>query len=73
MNINNLQEHTGAIIKKNRDIFHRHLFTIDTGIQNISVVVGKGLFDLYNIGDIITVGHIGKKLVNIRPAEYRME
>jgi len=73
MGIKKVEEHTGLITEKKRDIFRRHIFVIKSAGQNISVIVGKGLFDLHNIGDAITVGHIGKKLMNIRRSELSPE
>ena len=40
---------------------------INDGFNTVSVMTGKGAFDLYNVGMQVTVGYIGHKTVNIRP------
>jgi len=73
MRTDNYKEYTGGIIQKKKDLFSRCFFMVEAGMKKITVKVGKGLFDLYDIGDNVTIGHIKKKLINIRPFELPPE
>lgn len=64
------QDHTGTIIKKHRNFLGRYIITIDGGLEKISVIVGKGIYNTFNIGQGLIIGHCGKKLINIRPFNF---
>ena len=58
----------GTLIKKRKCLFDSNLiFVISDGKETASVKVGKGLDSMYPVGCELTVGHIGHKLINIRP------
>lgn len=65
--MNNYQNHTGAIIKKRRDLLGRYICTIDSGTEKVSVIVGKAFFGFYKMGQTLIIGHCGKNLINVRP------
>ncbi len=60
-------EHSGELVKKYRNIIGQYVLVIKDDGKNINVCVGKGLFDHYKIGQKITVGKVGRRLINIRP------
>ena len=69
MNIDKYEEHCGTLIKKYRNIFGKYIFILDIGVKTIPIIVGKGIYDQTQMGSGLRVGHIGKKLINIRPHE----
>lgn len=60
-------EHRGILEKKVKNIWGEYVFKVNDGTKAISVKVGKGLFDMYQLNSQVTIGYIGKKLINIRP------
>ena len=65
--IQDYKEIRGIIKRKYRNILGKYIFVISDNDEEVSVYVGKGLYEMYNVQEQITVGHIKKKLVNIRP------
>ena len=65
--ITGYKEHRGILEKKNRTIWGNYIFRVNDGAKIISVKVGKALFDMYKLNAQVTIGYIGKKLINIRP------
>ena len=58
----------GVLTKKRKSIFGKHvIFVVSDGKKSVSVKVGKALSSSYPLGCELTVGHIGHKLINIRP------
>ncbi|MBQ8837352.1 MAG: hypothetical protein IJ002_07610 [Clostridia bacterium] len=68
--LNKYTNHSGTLIKKYKNIFGQYVFVLRENDSKVYVNVGKALFDFYNINDRITVGKIGRRLINIRPGEY---
>lgn len=60
---------SGIIIKKSYGILFGYRFTMQNDSDKLTVSVGKGLYDIYPEGTQLIIGHIGKKLINIRLAE----
>ena len=66
--MSNYRDIRGTLIKKRKCLFNNNLiFVISDGKETVSVKVGKGLDSMYPVGCELTVGHIGRKLINIRP------
>ena len=61
----NYQEHTGAIINKHRDFLGRYILTIDAGIDKVSVITSKAVYEVNDIGKVRSIIHRRKKLKNI--------
>ena len=58
----------GVLTKKKTSFFKKYeVFVISDGSHTVSVIAGKGLGTMYEIGCNLTVGHIGRRLINIRP------
>ena len=58
----------GTLIKKRKCLLDNNLiFVISDGKETVSVKVGKDLDSMYPVGCKLTVGHIGRNLINIRP------
>lgn len=66
VDIKNYKELRGTINKKDANIFKKHYFVVSDGKKQTAIFVGKGLYDMYSVGEQVTIGYIGKKLVNIR-------
>ena len=62
------REFCGTIVKKQQNCLGQYVFRMEDETQCISVCVGTGLFEMYEIGSKVTVGLVGRKLINIRPA-----
>ncbi len=65
--IKGYEEHRGILEEKEKNIFGKYTFKVNDGTKIVSVKVGKALFDMYQLNSKVTIGHIGKKLINIRP------
>ena len=66
--MNKYKDIRGTLIKKRTHLFGSTMtFVISDGKETVSVKVGKGLDPIYPVGCKLTVGHIGHKLINIRP------
>lgn len=61
------REIRGIIKRKYKNIFGKYIFVIADKDKEVSLFVGKGLYEMYNVKEQVTVGHIKKKLINIRP------
>ena len=58
----------GTLVKKRKCLFgSTMIFVISDGKETVSVKVGKGLDSIYPAGCKLTVGYIGRELINIRP------
>ena len=58
----------GVLTKKRKSFLGRfEIFVISDGTHTVSVKAGKGLGEMYEIGCELTVGYIGRRLINIRP------
>ncbi|MBR3290356.1 MAG: hypothetical protein IKI63_06240 [Clostridia bacterium] len=58
----------GTLIKKRHCLFgNTEIFVISNDKETVSVRAGKGLSSMYPVGCKLTVGYIGRKLINIRP------
>lgn len=60
------KEHSGILVRKTKNVFGKYIFTINDGTKTVSVKVGKELFEIYQLNAQLTIGFIGKKLINIR-------
>ena len=58
--------HRCVLVKKYRTPFHYVLLLDDHG-KRFRVNAGKALYDLRKVGEKLTVGRIGRRLINIRP------
>ncbi len=58
-------EHHCVLIKKYRTLFH-YVWLLDDGGKKLRVNVGKALYDEKQIGTKLTIGRIGRRLINIR-------
>ena len=58
----------GTLVKKRKCLFgSTMIFVISDGKETVPVKVGKGLDSIYPVGCKLTIGYIGRKLINIRP------
>ncbi len=64
--IKNYTEHSGILVRKTKNVFGKYIFTINDGTKTVSVKVGKELFENYQLNAQLTIGFIGKKLINIK-------
>ncbi len=64
--IKNYKEHSGFLFRKTKNIFGECIFKVNDGTKIVSVKVGKELFEMYQLNSQLTIGFIGKKLINIR-------
>lgn len=69
LNLKNYKEIRGTLVKKKQTVFGYRFYISDDNGATASITVGKGLFldANYNVGNKLTVGYIGHKLINIRP------
>ncbi len=58
-------EHHCVLIKKYRGLFH-YVWILDDNGSVFRVNVGKALYYGESIGSKLTIGRIGRKLINIR-------
>lgn len=65
-NLEDYKEIRGTLIKKKRTVIGNHYLYINDGNHTVSVIIGKGAFNLYSVGSKLTVGYIGHRLINIR-------
>ena len=63
--LENYKDIRGTLVRK-RKCLGRYMFIISDKKEKVKVIVGKGLYEDYSVGDRLTVGHIGKMLINIR-------
>ena len=67
LTISRYSEHRGKLIRKYKNFIGQYIFVLKNEKECVSVCVGKGLFDFYEIGEMLIVGKIGRKVINIRP------
>jgi len=58
-------EHHCLLVKRYRTVFH-YVWVLEANENKFKIHVGKSLYHRYRIGSQLTIGRIGKKLVNIR-------
>lgn len=61
------KETRGTLVKKYRNLFGQYVFVLSENGRKIKICVGKALFESTEIGTEWTMGHIQKKLINVRP------
>ena len=58
----------GTVTKKRRYLFGKsEMILISNGKETATVKIGRALGSMYPVGSELTIGHIGRKLINIRP------
>lgn len=65
--ITGYEEHRGILEKKVKNIWGEYIFKVNDGTKTVSVKVGKALFGMYQLNSQVTIGYMGKKLINIKP------
>ena len=60
-------DYQGFLIRKYKSFFGKYVFVIEQDSNTVKFYVGKGIFDSVAVGSKLTVGLLGKKLINIRP------
>ena len=63
--MNNYSDHHCTLIKKYRTLFH-YVWVLEEKGQKFKVHVGKALYFRTELGTQLTVGKIGRELINIR-------
>ena len=63
--MNNYSDHHCTLIKKYRNLFH-YVWVLEENGQEFKVYVGKALYFRIELGTQLTIGKIGRKLINIR-------
>ena len=66
LNIKNYKEIRGILVKKRHTVFGYRFYICDDNGNATSLIVGKGLFSHYDVGNDLTAGYIRHKLINIR-------
>lgn len=61
------KETRGTLVKKYRNLFGQYVFVLSENGKKTKICVGKALFESTEIGTEWTMGHIQKKLINVRP------
>jgi hypothetical protein len=64
--MNKYSDHHCILIKKYRTLFH-YVWVLEEQGQKFKVHVGKALYFRIQNGTQLTIGKIGRKLINIRP------
>ena len=59
-------EHHCLLVKKYRTVFH-YVWVLEENENRFKIHVGKSLYLHHQIGSRMTIGRIGKKMINIRP------
>lgn len=65
--IKNYKEIRGILIKKYRNILGQYIFVLEENGIKSKICVGKMIYIKADLSTKWTIGHIGGKLVNIRP------
>ena len=60
-------DYQGFLMQKYKNFFGKYVFVIEQDSNAVKFYVGKGVFDSFAVGSKLTVGLLGKKLINIRP------
>ena len=63
--MNKYSDHHCILIKKYRTLFH-YVWVLEENGQEFKVYVGRALYFHIEIGTQLTIGKIGRKLINIR-------
>lgn len=61
------KETRGTLVKKYRNLFGQYVFVLSENGRKTKICVGKALFESTEIGTEWTMGHMKKKLINVRP------
>ena len=64
--LNKYSNHHCILIKKYRTIFH-YIWLLEENGNIFKIHVGKALYFRTELGTQLTIGKIGRKLINIRP------
>lgn len=64
--MNKYSDHHCTLIKRYRTPFH-YVWVLEENGQNFKVYVGKALYFRTDLGTRLTIGKIGRKLINVRP------
>jgi len=64
--MNKYSDHHCTLTKKYRTLFH-YVWVLEENGQEFKVYVGKALYFHIELGTQLTIGKIGRKLLNIRP------
>ena len=65
-------EHHCILINKKKTLFH-YVWVLQDENDIFKVYVGKSLYSDINIGQRITIGRIGKQLINVRLRYCKMD
>ena len=65
-------EHHCLLVKKYRTIF-RYVWVLEENESRFKIHVGKSLYLHHHIGSRLTIGRIGKKLINIRSGFAKLD
>lgn len=60
-------ETRGTLVKKYRNLFGQYIFVLFENGKKTKICVGKAFYESTEIGTEWTMGHIQKKLINVRP------
>lgn len=60
------KEMRGTLVKKYRNLFGQYVFVLSENGKKTKICVDKALFESTEIGTEWTMGHIQKKLINVR-------
>ena len=63
--LSNYSNHHCVLIKKYRNIFH-YIWVLEENGKTFKIYVGKALYFQAELGTKLTIGKIGRKLINIR-------
>ena len=65
--IKNYKETRGILVKKYRSFWGQYIFVLDEKGVKSKIRVGRMIFENSKLNTKWTIGHIGTKLINIRP------
>lgn len=60
-------ETRGPLVKKYRNLLGQYILVLSENGKKVKICVGKALFESAEIGTEWTMGHMKKKLINVRP------
>lgn len=60
-------ETRGTLVKKYRNLFGQYIFVLSENGKKTKICVGKAFYESTEIGTEWTMGHMKKKLINVRP------
>lgn len=60
-------ETRGTLVKKYRNLFGQYIFVLSENGKKTKICVGKAFYESTEIGTKWTMGHMKKKLINVRP------